>query len=541
MNHLEMDQQQSILTLTAKGWSQRKIARELHIDRETVARHRRLAQQNAVSKPAIPPPGSDTPHTGADVLSAETAQDSGHPKPAISPAGRRSDCELFRATILVKLALGLTAQRIYQDLVAEHQFSASYDSVKRFVRRLQQGTPLPFRRMESQPGEEAQVDFGQGAWVVVDGKRRRPHLFRVILSCSRKGYTEAFWQQTTENFVRGLENSFLHFNGVPVKIVPDNLRAAVKKADWFDPELNPKILSFCEHYHCVIMPTKPAMPRHKGKVEAGVKYAQSNGLAGRQFDSLAAQNRFLAQWEKNTADTRIHGTTRQQVRQRFETLEQPALQPLPQGLFPVFSEAPRKVHRDGHVEVAKAYYSVPPEYVSHPVWARWDTRLVRVLNERLQLIAVHPRRQPGGFDTLDEHLHSHKRCIVERGVQYLLNRCRQLGSDVAHWAEAMHTNRPIEGLRVLQGLLSLAEIHSPKQLNQACAAAVLHSAWHLRDIKGLLRHCTIQQTLPFLEEHPLIRPMSVYQQLVPDCFAAPTAVIENQNQNDSSKKENHDH
>ena len=89
------------------------------------------------------------------------------------------------------------------------------------------------------------------------------------------------------------------------------------QADWFEPELNPKVLSFAEHYGTVILPTRPAMPRHKGKVEAGVKYVQSNGLAGREFRSLSAQNLYLTNWEQTIADTRIHGTTRQQVRALF--------------------------------------------------------------------------------------------------------------------------------------------------------------------------------------------------------------------------------
>ena len=146
--------------------------------------------------------------------------------------------------------------------------------------------------------------------------------------------------------------------------VIDNLRAAVTQADWFDPELNPKINSFAEHYQTVILPTKPYTPRHKGKIEAGIKYVQNNALKGRVFQSLAQENQFLLEWESRVADTRIHGTTRQQVAQVFNTSEKPKLLPLPPRIFPVFSEAPRTVHRDGHVEVANTYfYFVPPEYV----------------------------------------------------------------------------------------------------------------------------------------------------------------------------------
>ncbi len=341
MNQLKMDIQQTINTLSRGGWSQRRIARELRIDRETVARYRRLARQVRSQTRPFRPPGRSRSKGQTQPLCPPARKlrrrranlQAEPPNPAISPAGskpgRVSQCEPFESFIQAGLDGGLSAQRIYQDLVSEQKFTGGYDSVKRFVRQLEQAHPLPFRRMESEPGQEAQVDFGQGAWVVEDGRRRRPHVLRVVLSHSRKGYTEAFWRQTTENFVRGLENALRHFGGVVRTLVIDNLRAAVKKVDWFEPELNPKVVSFCEHYGTVILPTKPAMPRHKGKIEAGIKYVQANGLAGKQFVSLGAQNVHLAHWEETVADTRIHGTTRQQVRAHFLTVEKPKLLPLP--------------------------------------------------------------------------------------------------------------------------------------------------------------------------------------------------------------------
>jgi hypothetical protein len=145
----------------------------------------------------------------------------------------------------------------------------------------------------------------------------------------------------------------------------------------------------------VILPTKPYTPRHKGKVEVGVKYVKHNALKARQFASLEAENRCLAAWERTVADTRIHGTTKRQVQLVFEQAERAALLPRPVERFACFHEARRKVHRDGHVEVAKAYYSAPPEYLGREVWARWDARLVRLFNQRFEPIAVHVRHEQG--------------------------------------------------------------------------------------------------------------------------------------------------
>lgn len=526
MNHLCVSNCEAIKTLALKGWSRRRIARELGLDRETVGRHLGPA------KPAIPAPGSTgppDPNPAIPPAGSETVPDSNPAIPpigsgevvaAVSVAGRRSQCEALRAVIAVAVEQGLSAQRIYQDLVTGHAFVGSYTAVKRFVRRLRSSIELPFRRWESEPGEEAQVDFGQGAWVVdpTGGKRRRPHLLRVILSHSRKGYSEAIWRQTTEEFIRGLENAFRSFGGVPTKLVVDNLRAAVSRADWFEPELNPKMREFCTHYGTVMLPTRPVMPRHKGKVEAGVKYGQNNALKGRTFASLAAQNLHLLEWERTVADTRLHGTTRRQVGQQFRDVERARLLALPAGLFPMFSEARRSVHRDGHIELQKAYYSVPPEHLGQQVWVRWEARLVRIFDERMQPIALHARVDPGRFSTDQAHIHSRKRSSIEKGVEWMLGRSALMGDACGTWASKMYALRGVEGIRVLQGFLGLADDHPIGAIERASQRALDQGAWRLRELKALLAEPSPQLSMGFMESHPLIRNLDDYAHLTPDCF-----------------------
>jgi transposase len=529
---------QAILHLRSLRWSQRRIAVELKIDRGTVQRH--LLRQRQQANAAIPPTGSEPSNAAtfpglpaADCETSDRAACSDPPagsNAAIPPtglpaaacggkttrAGRRSECEPHREAILAKLDQGLSAQRIWQDLSADHNFTGGYDSVKRFVRGLGVEPALPFRRMHSRPGEQAQVDFGSGAPIVTcEGKRRKTHVFRVVLSHSRKGYSEVTTTQTTEDFIRALENAFAHFGGVPQTLVIDNLKAAVAHPDWFDPELVPKIQSFCRHYGTTILPTKPYMPRHKGKVEAGVKYVKNNGLKGRTFASLDAQQRHLQDWEARIADTRIHGTTKQQVGKLFREVEQGALLPLVAERFPCFTEARRVVGRDGHVEVAKAYYSVPPEYLGHTVWARWDARLVRVFNARWEQIALHVRHERGRFSTHGEHLHPNKISGLERGAGYLLKKIGWIGPQAEGWAQAMLAARGIEGTRVLQGLLSLGQKHPHEALEKACETALSYGAFRLKTLRQLLnRSAPRQEPLPFLDEHPIIRPLDDYAQIV---------------------------
>jgi transposase len=505
-----------IWSLHRQGWSQRRIARELDTNRETVARY--IRQARAGPKPANAPPGSDDFEvaTKPDVPPLGSASDCGE-----RTHGRPSECKPWRDVIQSKCDLGLSAQRIYQDLTTEHAFAGSYYSVRRFVRQLEPTRELPFRRLECGPGDEAQVDFGTGAPVIeCDGKRRRTHVLRIVLSHSRKAYSEVVYRQTTDDFLRCLENAFRHFGGAPRRLVLDNLKAAVKKADWFDPELNPKVRSFGEYYGFVFWPTRPRTPRHKGKVEKGVDYVQSNALKARRFTSLEEQNAFLLDWELTVADTRIHGTTRRQVGKHFADVERAALVPLPLSPFPSFHEGHRTVHRDGHVEVKRAYYAVPPEYLAREVWVRWDSRLVRIFNDRMEQIALHPRKEPGGFSTPPEFIDPKKISGVEKGAAWLLRRVTtRLGPKSTTWAEAMIQARGVEGVRVLLGLLSLTGRHPTSAIEQACEIAQGYGEYHLRTIRALLkRQAPKQDLLPFVSEHPMIRPMSEYGQFVHDAF-----------------------
>ena len=529
-NLLKMANVQSILLLHAQGWAQRRIARELGIDRETVRKY--LQHQLCQVKPANAPTGSEdskpanlpmVPAPEPKPANAPIVGRAGpaEPKPAnapigsVSPAGPRSKCEPYREVILAKMQEGLTAQRIYQDLGGA-EAGVSYDSVRRFMRRLSGKRALPFRRTECQAGEEAQVDFGTGARIQTsEGRWRKTYVFRIVLSHSRKAYSEASYAQTTDDFLRCLENAFTHIGGVPATLVIDNLKAAVAHPDWFDPGLTPKLQSFCQHYGTAILPTKPYMPRHKGKVESGIKYVKNNALKGRIFTSLEEQNQHLAHWERTVADTRIHGTTKKQVGKVFAEAERAALRPLPLERFPCFQEAPRKVSRDGHIEVAKAYYSAPPEYLGRTVWVRWDARLVRIFNSRWEQIALHVRHEKGSFSTHGEHLHPHKISGLERGADYLLSRVQLIGSHTAQWAQAMLHARGIAGTRVLQGVLSLTKKHDSQELEKACEVALSHGVYRLRTIRKLLARSAAKQIpFAFLDEHPIIRPLDDYAAVV---------------------------
>ena len=183
-NYLKVSVQELIRDLKGKGWSKRRIARELEIDRRTVSRYLAVV----ASKCTISTTGSSAQKPG-DSFSKCTISTTGS-------GGRQSRCEAWSDYLQNMLTARLSAQRIYQDLVLEHGFDGSYESVKRYVKKLDDAGELPFRRIESAPGMEAQVDYGTGARIYdKNGKFRKTHLFRIVLSCSRKGYSKVCYAQ----------------------------------------------------------------------------------------------------------------------------------------------------------------------------------------------------------------------------------------------------------------------------------------------------------------------------------------------------------
>ena len=514
-NLLSVLHQNQILNLHQKGLSQRRIAQELGINRRSVSRYiRQLSKCTTISNTgsdpdtAAPAPQADTSPECLPAAKCTTISNTG------TLGGRHSTCLGFEAAIREKCTLGLSIQRVYQDL-QDLGFGGSYQSLRRFVAKLAktESEPLvaPCRvwRIETEPGEEAQVDFCQGPWVhdPETGKRRRTWVFRLVLSFSRKGYSEAVYRQDVETFIRVLENAVRALGGVPLLLRLDNLKAAVKRPDWLDPLLNPKFAEFCRHYQVEAVPCRPYHPQHKGKVERNIAYVKDNALKGLEFDSLSSLNTHLKQWESRTADQRIHGTTRKQVAAVFE-YERGFLQALPLSLFESFVEACRRVSRDSFVEWRKAYYEAPPEYIGRDVWVRWDGRCVRLLNQKMELLQTHTPQEPGRYSrTLGSMGMSGP---VRSEGRRLVNEAALYGEHCRQWAAAVLECRGSEGLRALMGLCRLGKKHPAVDLDAACALAIEEGSRSLRSVQRLLQNPGGPVQLNLAEVHPVIRPMSAY-------------------------------
>jgi transposase len=492
-NYLKMETKQAVLTLLKLNWSYRRIERELGVRRETISKY----HQEEDSKAAKVAPGSE-----------------GEKRPEWPP-GMRSLCDAHRELIDAKLEAGLTAKRIYQDLVFEHGFIGAYNSVKRYCRRRRQSTPEVYARVEVVPGQQMQVDFSRGAPTRLPGmdKYRRPHLFRAVLSYSRHSYEEVVWHQDLATFIGCFQRAFETFGGVVDVVTIDNLKAGVTNACFYDPEINPVFAAYASHTGFAVLPIRPKTPRLNGKVERGHGYAKSSALRGRKFESLEDQNRHLVWWNQNVARMRIHGTTKQQVWARFEQQEKGALHALPSTPFRLFRSGTRTVSPDGHVEVDRAFYSVPHQYLGLELRVDWDDHLVKIYRGQ-ETVAVHPRTSAGRFQTEAQHLPEQKRYVHLKLERHLLKKAQAVGPEVLLWAEGALATRGVLAYRVLQGVLSLTRKHPAGVVNRACSTALHHGAFRYRTVAELCKRQQPEQKVLFTTEHELIRPLAEYEALL---------------------------
>ena len=242
-----------------------------------------------------------------------------------------SACAPYRELIEEAVGRGRNAVAIYQDLVDGHGFTAKYASVKRFVAKLR-GTALPEARVViiTAPGEEGQVDYGEGPMVrwPATGKYRRTRLFVFMLACSRKAVRLLTWRSSAQIWCELHERAFRCLGGTTKIIVLDNLKEGVLTPDIYDPALNPLYRDMLAHYGVVALPCRVGDPDRKGKVEAGIGHTQKTPLHGQRFETIETAQTYLDRWDAHWADTRIHGTTKRQVAIMFAE-ERPALGPLP--------------------------------------------------------------------------------------------------------------------------------------------------------------------------------------------------------------------
>lgn len=523
-NYLRMEKRQQIETLVQLGWSARAIHRQTGIDRETIRKYRegdKGAGSGATENP---------PEVPADFLSEKGqnppkvpagSEQEGAVQPAESlplPGTHSASVQPHLQRISTKRHQGLSAQRIYQDLVEEHGYKGSYDSVKRYVRKLRRRYRRYYERLPHLPGREAQVDFGRApCWVRINDRYRRVWLFKMTLSSSKHAYEELVEHQDLETFLRCHERAFAFFGGVPEVVTLDNLKSGVLQACLYDPTLNATYLAFSRHWGFAANPCIPRKPEHKGIVERDIGYTKSNALLGRRFEGLQEANLFLRHWNKRWARTRIHGSTKCQVWKMFVEVERPVLRPLAEKPFEYFHPGKRKVDVTGFIEVKGCHYAVPPRYVGETVVVHFNQSYVKIFHEQRLLITHRRLHGKAKISRPDSCLPKWKHPSQESQERYYCRCARKVGEDFHQVVyQVLCQNDPL-AIRRVRGVLSLARRYGNELAERAAGQACLLRAYSYRSLKAYCERLQSHKEEPsgrLTQNHELIRPLDEYQNIV---------------------------
>jgi transposase len=462
-----------------KNPSDRAVADKSKMHRQTVKRYRAwAAAQGLLGDEPLPSLGE------LEKLVQATL-------PEKPPPQNISSVEPFRETVK-NLRRTKTEMTAIHERLTERGFTGSYSAVRRFVHTLEPKQPKEvFVRVECEPGQQAQVDFGYAGKMLdpATGKLRKTWAFVMTLSYSRHQYVEFVFDQTVATWLLCHRHAFEFFGGVVEEVVLDNLKAAIIRACFDDPLVQQSYRECAEHYGYLIAPCRPATPQHKGKVEqGGVHYVKRNFLGGRQPTSVTQANQDVRRWCNTTAGQRIHGTTKEQPLVRFQEVERARLKPLPEAPYDLAVWAEVIVPSDGHIVFDNGYYSVPlDQEEGTQLLVRGGAQQVDIYDVHHQWVATHDRAtKPGQRMTHPDHLPPEK-------VQGLLldrQNCRAAAEDIGpatgQIVAELLDDKVINRLRTAGRLLKLREKYGDQRLEAACTKALQYDEPVYATVKRIL-------------------------------------------------------
>lgn len=346
---------------------------------------------------------------------------------------------------------------------------------------------ITVRRSEPPPAEEAQIDFGYlGTWQDPrSGKSSRLWAFALILSFSRHMFVRVVTRMDQREWLMCHTSAFDFFSGVPKRIVPDNLKTGIIKADLYDPKFNQGYEELAHHYGIIIDPARSGKPRDKARVERVIPYIRDSFWSGRDFTSLEGMNKQALEWCLKVAGLRQHGTTHQQPLTLFHLAEEKELKPLPVAPFEIATWHRAKVARDCHIQVNSTLYSVPYRYVGKTVDVKLGTKMVEVYLD-YELVKTHLRGAKGQRVTDWNDYPPEKAAFFQRTPDWYRSRASLIGTSTRETIEALLEEHAFHHLRQCQGILRLAEKYGQERLERACARANAFGDPTYRTVKTIL-------------------------------------------------------
>lgn len=468
----------TIKTLYEKGMSQRAIAKELGIHRQTVKKYIDSIKEQGVKEPKI---------------------------------NKTRILDSYKQQILNWVQDELSAQLIHDKLQENNSVNISYPTVARYVKELKKEHQEVFIPMISKPGEEAQVDYGYVGKFMINGKLTKIWCFVMTLSYSRYHYVELVASQSIESFIRSHIHAFEYFSGVPETVKIDNLKAGVIHADFYQPEIQTQYAEFLNYYNSAPITARVRRPQDKGKVEAGVKYVKNNFIKGLTHNDFEKAKEELKKWIEKT-NRRTHGTIKKVPENLFYQNEKKELISLPCKRFEVYNVSKRKVNRFAHIAFGNNFYSVPAQYVAIEIQIKYTDSLLRIYHNGQQ-IASHPIHQGKGQYITCEH---HKPdCKQYKSKEYYLESAAKIGEFTFSFSQKIIHNKPKDYQQILRGIFSLSEKYGKDKVEAACKQALNYDALSYRTIKNICQNPEIipKEVLAVMDSGGFYNDLKVYDNL----------------------------
>jgi transposase len=480
MRRLPMRNIKDVLRLHAAGRSARQIGPSVGVGRSTVAEYLRRAEVAGLSWP-LP--------EGLDEAALERLL---FPPPP--PAKDRQFAEADWAAVHLELKRpGVTLALLWDEYRGRHPDGYGYSAFCEHYRRWA-GRLSPVMRQRHAAGERLFVDYSGTRMSVIDpatGAARPAEIFIAVMGASNMTYVEASWNQMLPDWIGAHTRAFAAFGAVSALVVSDNLKSGVIRACFYEPEVNRSYAEMAGHYGTAILPARPYKPRDKAKVEAAVLLVQRwiiARLRNRQFFSLDELNAAIRDEvaRLNARVSRHLGASRQQL---FETIERPAMLPLPPEPYVHADWCQATAGLDYHMRLEGHHYSVPHSLIRQQLWARLTATTVEVFRGGKR-VACHRRAVPGdtGATTLHDHRPASHRRYAEVTPETLRERAARIGPATTILFDAILRDRPHpeQGFRSCLGILRLARSYGAERLEAACDRALLINARTMTSVKSIL-------------------------------------------------------
>ena len=419
---------------------------------------------------------------------------------------------------------GVTRQLCWEEYILKHPDGYSISQFKHHF-HLWKSQVNPVMRMEHKVGDKLYVDFAGDKLSIVDqqtGEIQWVEVFVAILGASQLTYVEAVMSQQKEDFIGACQNALHYFGGVPLAIVPDNLKSAVTKSSKYEPVINETFAHFAQHYGTTILPARSYKPRDKALVENAVK------LMYTRIYARIRKNVYFTLEELNAAillalelhnDLPLKGRNYSR-RQQFEEIERASLLPLPTIPYEIKKHLYVTVMKNGHVSlnVDKHYYSVPYRFIGKKVKLMYSQSVVEVYYN-FERIALHTRlKSPYNYTTEKDHMASSHRFVSDWTPERFISWADSIHEDVRFYILKIldRKQHPEQAYKSCIGILSFAKKVGNERLISACQRALGYELYNYKTIQKILeKGLESQEDEPItptqMPEHENIRGEEYYQ------------------------------